>query len=98
MTWRKDAQCAGQPLSDFVLDTGVGRVPARQRRDQARRLCVGCPVVGECAADALEFEDRGVVRGGVWIPSPGHPGNQALPTAVNALRDVASRKLVEVAA
>ncbi|QNE90273.1 WhiB family transcriptional regulator [Corynebacterium incognita] len=35
----------------------------------AEKLCAGCPVLQDCAIDALANGDVGVVRAGVWIPS-----------------------------
>lgn len=60
--WWEKAQCAGQPLNNYVL-TGQ-----RDKQATARALCQHCPVKPQCAYDALQHEDSGVVRAGVWIP------------------------------
>ena len=60
--WWEKAQCADQPLNNYVL-TGQ-----RDKQATARQLCAGCPVKPQCAWDALEHQDSGVVRAGVWIP------------------------------
>ena len=60
--WWERAQCAGQPLNDYVL-TGP-----RDKQATARQLCKHCPVKPQCAWDALEHQDSGVVRAGDWIP------------------------------
>ena len=60
--WWENAKCAGQPLNDYVL-TGQ-----RDKQATARTLCQHCPVKPQCAWDALEHQDSGVVRAGIWIP------------------------------
>lgn len=60
--WWERAQCAGQPLNDYIL-TGQ-----RNKQATARQLCQHCPVKPQCAWDALEHQDSGVVRAGIWIP------------------------------
>lgn len=60
--WWENAKCAGQPLNDYIL-TGQ-----RNKQATARQLCQHCPVKPQCAWDALEHQDSGVVRAGVWIP------------------------------
>lgn len=61
--WRDRALCAGRPLSE-----AHPHVRGDQRVTAARRYCAGCPVVAECAADALTFRDTGIIRAGVWLP------------------------------
>ena len=60
--WWQNAQCKGQPIKNYDLKGQVNK-PAI-----ARELCAGCPVKPQCAYDALQHGDNGLVRGGVWIP------------------------------
>lgn len=60
--WWEKAQCSGQPLKNYVL-TG-----AKNKQATAHQLCKNCPVKPQCAYEAIEYEDSGVVRAGVWIP------------------------------
>lgn len=60
--WWQNAECAGQPLKNYVL-TGQ-----RDKQATARQLCQHCPVKPQCAYDAIQHADSGVVRAGVWIP------------------------------
>lgn len=81
--WRDRAMCAGRDVNDFDLED-------REYRDNragiARMLCMGCPVKPECAQDALEFLDRGIVRAGIWIPVQ-HPSG-----ARKQLEEIAERR------
>lgn len=63
MSWRDRAACAGRtkPADDLP------GLSVRQRREVARWYCLECPVVRECAADALDRGDIGVIRGGLWL-------------------------------
>ncbi|MDO5730817.1 WhiB family transcriptional regulator [Corynebacterium sphenisci] len=76
LRWQEEAKCAGDDPGRYVLDEEPHRVPPAQRGPQARALCDGCPVRAFCAADALDHDDIGVVRAGVWIPAviPGPRG------------------------
>lgn len=65
LMWCDRAKCAGWDVNLFDLDDRKYR---DQRAGIAGRLCQGCPVMAECAQDALDFVDRGIVRAGVWIP------------------------------
>ena len=90
MHWQEKAKCSGQPLERFVLDEGPGKVPSGDRDAAAEAACRGCPVAAVCAAEALEFSDVGVVRGGVWIPGVGMAGARR---ARGRLREVMLRRL-----
>jgi hypothetical protein len=73
--WRKNAKCKGRPVDCYVSEnipkvhpiTGKGRVSA------ARELCADCPVIRECAADAIAEHDTDVVRAGVALDRYGTP-------------------------
>lgn len=59
--WMTEAKCAGDDIERYSTDR-LGTGPGVQAK--ARKLCAGCPVMRECAIDALRFDTRGVVRGG----------------------------------
>lgn len=66
MTWRADAECAGAPDELFFPPTtsaAAGPVPD-WRWLNARAICAVCPVIAECAEDALRHEEWGF-RGGL---------------------------------
>lgn len=76
-TWLVQAKCRHSSPENFVLDekeTGTW-LPATQRDMQADHLCAGCPVKKQCAIDAIEHEDIGVVRAGVWLPDHAPKGS-----------------------
>jgi hypothetical protein len=62
--WRL-AQCSEiglEPFTDYEVTRGnraLGRF--------ARKVCSGCPVFVECANEALDLEDTGVIRAGIAI-------------------------------
>lgn len=70
MMWHQYAQCSGDDLTTYVLDGGPGKVDAPLRERTAARLCAGCPVMDQCLAEAYEYGDTGVVRGGRWLNQP----------------------------
>ena len=41
-------------------------------------ICEGCPVVRECAADAVEVDEAHVIRGGIPIPARMHSRARAV--------------------
>lgn len=65
--WRADAQCLGRDPREYELEGG--EYTGTDRQTIARERCDGCPVMRECAAEALEPLARGTVRAGVWIPA-----------------------------
>lgn len=62
--WFDRAKCAGQPLEDY--DLAEYKRP-EDRDDRAKELCEGCPVIKECALDAIDPFAVSTVRGGIWI-------------------------------
>lgn len=85
MTWHEQAACrlADAHLFDPV-DRGEGSV---SRVAVAKGICEGCPVKGECVAEAREHRDSGV-RGGVMLDR-GKPVREALPLPLRAARRAA---------
>lgn len=63
MTWFNHAMCAGMDSEKFTVRTNP--VPNGPVVKQARALCAGCPVIAECADDALLHRDTGVIRAGI---------------------------------
>lgn len=58
--WAKRAACIGTDPFDWEDNArDVGQCA----------LCDSCPVLTECAADAVEMADRGVIRAGIRISS-----------------------------
>lgn len=78
--WRSRAQCLGHEVSTYDLSdlkgwlADRGMDPRMKASEVAALLCRSCPVIRECAADALcdRPRPRGVVRGGVWCRLDGH--------------------------
>lgn len=68
--WREKAKCLGQDWKQYVVENmPVGRNAPQTRAILAQAKCSGCPVRAECAGDALDNHDIGVVRAGVPIPA-----------------------------
>ena len=66
--WMNRALCVGRNPELYETDGYRGnRVMKSERAERARALCYGCPVVQECAADALDPLAVSTIRGGVWI-------------------------------
>lgn len=63
--WHDRAQCAGD---DEFIDR-IEALSPKRRRAAARAACAGCPVVRECATEALDTRALAVPRAGVWIRS-----------------------------
>lgn len=63
--WWKYAYCRGMGCLLFFGASGEETVTQRRRREgRAKAMCAECPVIVECLADALKFNDEGV-RGGL---------------------------------
>lgn len=91
--WMTEAKCAGDDVERYStdnLDTGPG-VQAK-----ARALCAGCPVIRECAIDALRFDTRGVVRGGFAFSEDATKANRFRQTVAVKLGVVAPKRSVKV--
>lgn len=84
MSWRDHAACAGSTRDITLADVRV-----RHRQRVAADYCSGCPVKVQCAVDALEHGDVGVVRGGVFLSQHNqYAGCQQRPR--DLLREVAA--------
>ncbi len=65
-TWNQDALCRTRPFEHYDLDHLSPNPQTRSK--QAKAACEGCPVIRDCALDALRYDTRGVVRGGYAWP------------------------------
>ena len=79
MGWRDRAACAGTwyPEAWWLSKPGDKTENSFDDNQAARRVCRRCPVVSECARDALAMRADGVIRaavacrldrGGQWVP------------------------------
>lgn len=77
---------------DHVLaETGTNSGTALQAA--AKERCYGCPVMAQCAQDALDFKDTGVIRAGVGLSySTSAPTENMLKFVVEHNRNPESRK------
>lgn len=73
--WMRRAKCQHMnPIAFDYHEKLAGSTPSdavHAAYAAAAELCNGCPVMRECARDALDQQDVEVVRGGVPIPSRG---------------------------
>lgn len=74
--WITRAQCRDMDWDDFDIPRKMNgdtqEQSLRRRWAYAGELCRGCPVVDECARDALEQRDAEIIRAGVPIPQSGN--------------------------
>lgn len=61
--WWNEAKCHGDDPEKYDL----GRTRTPNKEYAAYKLCKGCPVIAECAADVLEHNNYGIVRAGMWF-------------------------------
>jgi hypothetical protein len=66
--WGK-AACTDEP--DLFVNVSLRAKPDSEERsgNEAVEICVRCPIIRQCAREAMEFPEQGCVRGGVIIPS-----------------------------
>ncbi|PVY32999.1 transcription factor WhiB [Williamsia muralis] len=55
--WRDRAACVGTDPESWVVPTGYATVPSWQAA-----MCLRCPVLADCAADAIDHGDVNVIR------------------------------------
>lgn len=89
--WIDDAKCKGGDLRQF---DPVGR-PNKQQI--AAKLCSRCPVIRQCAQDALHYKDQGVIRAATFIPNHAE-GVPMLPGLIARLERIAGINVGQVAA
>lgn len=87
--WMNAARCRAMDPSEFNLPPYVKGMTRHEMKVKlwhyAGNLCLGCPVIAPCAADALDQEDTAIIRAGVPIPPPG----QSMRVARQALDAIA---------
>ena len=89
--WREKAKCLGQDWREYVVENlPKGRNAPATRAILAQAKCSGCPVKAECAGDALDNIDMGVIRGGVAIPASN--GNEEYRNAKRKLYEASGRR------
>ena len=88
--WREKAKCLGQDWREYVVENmPKGRNATMTRSILAQAKCSGCPVKAECAGDALDNNDAGVIRAG--IPITGSVGSVDHREAAEKLAYLAGR-------
>lgn len=87
--WRKHAKCFGQDIA-FFETSNLPAAPAR--KPAARARCAGCPVVPECAQDAIDHWEhtRGHIRATYPIPA----SDTGRPEARKAIEAIAAHQAV----
>jgi WhiB family redox-sensing transcriptional regulator len=60
--WYSDARCRGLPTEVFYPPDNERGIQRRHREQYAKSICLGCPVVLQCARHALEVGEAH----GVW--------------------------------
>lgn len=93
--WWNEAKCHGKNPDNY--DLGLTRAPNKDYA--ARKLCEGCPVIAECAADVLEHNNYGMVRAGMWFDTWAvRPGRINMNTKSIARADWQELRLRQLAA
>lgn len=82
-TWRAKAKCAGSPLD--IWDYPGQKHPRDVDVSQCLQFCHSCPVARQCARDAVEAMDSGVIRAGIAIPGAGRTGRKQARSALQLL-------------
>lgn len=67
--WHSMAQCSKPGHDPRDWDTRRADNGRRDRAVRAATLCAGCPVIEQCAAQALAEQPTGVVMAGMCMPS-----------------------------
>lgn len=80
--WRDQAKCNGDDPEKY--DLARAKTPSKDYI--AYKLCKGCPVIAECAADVLERNNYGTVRAGMWFATWALSPDRRAMTAENAER------------
>ncbi|WP_331481891.1 WhiB family transcriptional regulator [Streptomyces rubrogriseus] len=63
--WQERAACRGMNSAVFYSPPGERGRERREREEAARSICRGCQVVEQCAAMAVDYEERYGVWGGM---------------------------------
>lgn len=82
--WRDRARCRdAEDLDQFAVENAGAYTLCRTVEKCTRwidrgAVCDGCPVIAECARDALEHGDGGVIRGGIPLVHESHSGGPGI--------------------
>lgn len=79
--WRDRAACRVTRPDDWYVRNGHTKASAEQHRT----CLVDCPVVADCAADALDHNDTGVIRAGVALGGRNSGARRKLCADLDAL-------------
>ena len=89
MDWHERAQCRQGDPARFYVPAGVwmrrksgDRDGWMQRMRELGSVCDGCPVIRQCAADAIAGKDVGVIRAGVPLPEYGRHKRRGVEAAL----------------
>lgn len=89
--WQSLAKCRDSDPELYDLSSSLyGRLTQQQRVDTAAALCSDCPVMAECAVEAIHDMSVGVVRAGIELPLD---RSKLRRGALDRLRAVAWRSL-----
>lgn len=63
--WQERAKCRGTDSELFFLPYKARNAEKRNRIIEAKKVCSGCPVIGECLTYALDTQQEFGVWGGM---------------------------------
>lgn len=63
--WQIFAACRGLDVDTFYHQNGERRAQKNERVSRAKKICSGCPVIGECASWALTTREPYGIWGGM---------------------------------
>lgn len=66
--WRERSLCRTRDHRAYWTDGPGVPTSGHACKSYAAGMCHGCPVILECAEEALRFGDRGVIRASVFLP------------------------------
>ncbi|WP_396910569.1 WhiB family transcriptional regulator [Mycolicibacterium sp.] len=64
-SWRVGARCRGEDLALFFHPDGERGQARRQRQQLAKAVCAQCPVMAQCRAHSLAFQEAFGTWGGL---------------------------------
>ena len=70
-SWYWESKCCRQPVGEYdsIPQSGVKGYDKSYRIIQVMEKCEGCPVIQQCAAQALQQRWTGVVAAGIELPN-----------------------------
>lgn len=64
MEWTDDARCGRRTVEYYDIDNIPYLSDNLMYWVEAQSRCAGCPVMAQCAAEAIKYRDKGVIRAG----------------------------------